>query len=90
MDRVKVKSTFREEIKAKQFEDRNLNKVVSDEASKATLYLYGLFLFRGRCVPRVSDLIHNMLVKVHGLQYSTHPGETKMYYHLRQLFGRLG
>ena len=35
---------------------------------------------------RVDDLIHTILTEAHSSRYSIHPGATKMYLNLKQLF----
>lgn len=37
------------------------------------------------CVPRVDDLIQNLVEEYHSLRYSIHPGVTKMYRDLKQI-----
>ncbi|WMV19082.1 hypothetical protein MTR67_012467 [Solanum verrucosum] len=59
---IEVSATFIEEIKAKQFEDENLNKLkkktVIGKAQETTLDAEGVLSFMGRiCVPQVDDLI---------------------------------
>ncbi|WMV19084.1 hypothetical protein MTR67_012469 [Solanum verrucosum] len=66
----KVRATFIEEIKAKQFEDENLNelkkKTVIGKALETTLDGEGVLSFKGRvCVPRVNDLIQKLLIESH-------------------------
>ncbi|WMV26232.1 hypothetical protein MTR67_019617, partial [Solanum verrucosum] len=65
--RIKVRSTFIEEIKTKKFDDEDfnklINKVVSGEAQDATLDACGVLSFRGRiCIPQVDELILNACV----------------------------
>ncbi|WMV34016.1 hypothetical protein MTR67_027401 [Solanum verrucosum] len=81
---IEVKATFIEEIKAKQFEDENLDelrkKTVNGKAQETTLVADGVLNFKGRIyVPRVDDLIEKLLAESHGSRYSIHPGVTKMY-----------
>ena len=63
---IKVRATFIEEIKAKQFEDENLNelrkKIVIGKTQETTLDVEGVLSFKGRiCVPRIDDLIQKLL-----------------------------
>ena len=63
---IEVRATFIEEIKAKQFENENLNelkkKTAIGKAQETTLDAAGVFSFKGRiCVPRVDDLIQKLL-----------------------------
>ncbi|WMV46160.1 hypothetical protein MTR67_039545 [Solanum verrucosum] len=81
---IEVRATFIEEIKAKQFEDENLNelkkKTAIGKAQKTTLDAEGMLSFKRRiCVSQVDNLIQNLLTESHGLRYSTHPSVTKMY-----------
>ncbi|WMV57611.1 hypothetical protein MTR67_050996 [Solanum verrucosum] len=85
---IEVRVTFIEEIKAKQFEDENLEelrkKTANGKAQETTLDADGVFIFKGRiCVPRVDDLIEKLLAESHGSQYSIHSGVTKMYRDLK-------
>ncbi|WMV41588.1 hypothetical protein MTR67_034973 [Solanum verrucosum] len=85
---IEVRAPFIEEIKAKQFEDENLNELrkrtLSGKAQDATLDVGVMLSFKGRiCVPRVNDLIKKLLTESHGSQYSIHPGVTKMYRDLK-------
>ncbi|WMV33254.1 hypothetical protein MTR67_026639 [Solanum verrucosum] len=62
LDNIEVRATFIEEIKAKQFEDENLNKLkkntVIGKAQETTLDAKGVLCFKERIfVPRVDDLI---------------------------------
>lgn len=71
---IEVRATFIEEIKAKQFEDENLNelrkKTMSSKAQDMVLDAEGVLSFKGIiCVPRMGDLIHSLLVESHGSRY---------------------
>ncbi|WMV46847.1 hypothetical protein MTR67_040232 [Solanum verrucosum] len=84
-------ATFIEEIKAKQFEDENLNELrnhtMIGKAQKATFDAEGVLSFKGRiCVPQVDDLIQILFTESHGSRYSIHPGVTKMYRILKQIY----
>ena len=88
---IEVRATFIEEIKAKQFEDENLkelrNKIAMSKAQETTLDTDGVLNFKGIiCVPRIDDLIEKLLAESHGSQYSIHPGVTKMYRDLKQIY----
>ncbi|WMV37839.1 hypothetical protein MTR67_031224 [Solanum verrucosum] len=90
-----VRATFIEEIKAKQFEDDNLNelkkKTAIGKSQETTLDAEGVLNFKGRiCVPRVDDLIQKLLAESHGSRYSIHPGVTKMYRDLNRIYWWLG
>ena len=87
---IKVKATFLDEIKAKQFADENLEELrkntVICKVEKITLDENGVLNFKGRiCVPKVDDLIEKLLAKSHVSQYSIHLGVTKLYRDLKQI-----
>ncbi|WMV50946.1 hypothetical protein MTR67_044331 [Solanum verrucosum] len=92
---IEVKAMFIEEIKTKQFEDENLNelkeKMVNGKAQETTLNMDGVLSVKGRiCVPRVDGLIQKLLAESHDSRYSIHPGVTKMYRDLKQIYWWLG
>jgi len=63
---IEVRATFIEEIKAKQFEDENLEelrkKTAIGTAQETTLDVEGVLSFKGSiCVLRVDDFIQNLL-----------------------------
>ncbi|WMV32692.1 hypothetical protein MTR67_026077 [Solanum verrucosum] len=87
----KVRATFIKEIKAKQFQDENLEelrkKTTIGKAQETTLDADGVLNFKGRiCVPRVDDLIQKLLAESHGSRYSIQPGVTKMYRALNRIY----
>ncbi|WMV51238.1 hypothetical protein MTR67_044623 [Solanum verrucosum] len=91
LTRIEVMAIFIKEIKAKQFEDENLEelrkKTANGKAQDTTLDADGVLNFKGRiCVPIVDDLIEKLLVKSHGLRYSIHLGVTKMYQDLKRIY----
>ncbi|WMV38730.1 hypothetical protein MTR67_032115 [Solanum verrucosum] len=63
---IEVRATFIGEIKAKQFEDENLEeKTVIGKAQETTLDAEDVLNFKGRiCVPRVDDLIQKFLIEL--------------------------
>ncbi|WMV09367.1 hypothetical protein MTR67_002752 [Solanum verrucosum] len=88
---IVVRATFIEEIKAKKFEDENLEelrkKTAIGKAQETTLDAEGVLNFKGRiCVPKVYDLIEKVLAESHGSRYSIHPGVTKMYKDLKRIY----
>ncbi|WMV50476.1 hypothetical protein MTR67_043861 [Solanum verrucosum] len=88
---IEVRPTFIEEIKAKQFEDENLEelrkKTVIGKAQETILDANGVLNFKGRiCVPRVHDLMENLLAESHGSWYSIYLGVTKMYRDLKRIY----
>ena len=38
------------------------------------------------CVPKVDELRDRILEEAHGSRYSIHPGSTKMYHYLREIY----
>ena len=62
---IEVRSTFIEEIKAKQYEDKNLNelrkKTPPGKSQETTLDAEGVLRFKGRI--RVEDLIQKLLIE---------------------------
>ena len=43
--------------------------------------------YQGRlCVPKVDELRIRILEEAYGSRYSIHPGSTKMYYNLREVY----
>ncbi|WMV26528.1 hypothetical protein MTR67_019913 [Solanum verrucosum] len=88
---IEVRATFIEEIKAKQFDDENLEelrkKAAISKEQETTLDAEGVLNFKGRiCVPRVDDLIQKLLAESHGSRYSIHLGVTKMYRDLKRIY----
>ncbi|WMV38958.1 hypothetical protein MTR67_032343 [Solanum verrucosum] len=88
---IEVRATLIEEIKAKQFENENLEelrkKIAIGKAQKTTLDTEDVLSFKGRiCVARVDELILKMLAKSHGSRYSIHPGVTKMCRDLKRMY----
>ncbi|KAH0730183.1 hypothetical protein KY289_001371 [Solanum tuberosum] len=88
---IEVRATFNEEIKAKQFENENLEelrkKIAIGKAQGTTLDVEGVLSFKERIsVPRVDDLIQKLLAESHGSRYSIHPGVTKMNRDLKRIY----
>ncbi|WMV51286.1 hypothetical protein MTR67_044671 [Solanum verrucosum] len=70
LHQLKVRATFIEEIKDKQFEDENLEelrkKTAIGKAQETALDADDVLNFKGRiCVPRVDDLIEKLLAESH-------------------------
>ena len=82
---LKVTPTLEEEIRKAQSGDADLQKHIKfSDFSKDQC---GTLRFRGRiCVPNQADLKQKILSEAHGSSYSIHPGGTKMYEDLRQIF----
>ena len=48
---------------------------------------YSVLHYRGRlCVPDVGELRNHILAEAHNSRYSIHPGATKMYHDLREVY----
>ena len=80
---IKSKSMLMEDIKAKQFEDGNLEehrtKIAIAKSQETTLDMDGVLNHKGGIyVTRVVNLIQRLLVESHGSRYFIHPGVTKM------------
>lgn len=89
--RVEVKSNFVEQVKAKKFKDKRLNalqnKVVNGEVKDATLDVCEVLQFKERlCIPRVDNLIRDVVSDAYGLSYSIHLAITNIYYDLRKIY----
>ena len=92
---IEAKSMFMEEIKAKQFEDENLEelkkKTTIGKTQVATLNVEGVLHFKGIIfVPHVDDLIQKLFTKSHGSRYSIYSGVSKMYLDLKLIYWWLG
>ena len=47
----------------------------------------GIIRYQNRlCVPDVDDLWAKIVAEAHGSRYSIHPGSTKMYHDLKQIY----
>ena len=47
----------------------------------------GVLRYQGRlCVPGVGELRHHIIAEAHNSRYSIHPGATKMYRDLREIY----
>ncbi|XP_055836406.1 uncharacterized protein LOC129905043 [Solanum dulcamara] len=91
MANIDLRSIFIEEIKAKQFEDVNLNEirenVLMGKAQDSSLDAGGVLNFRERiCVLQVDGIIQKVLSESHGSRYSIQPGVTKIYQDLKCLY----
>ena len=77
-----------EDIKAKQFEDGNIEdhrtNIAIGKSQETTLDAHVVLNQKGRiCVPRVDDLIQKLLMESHGSRYSIYPCVTYMYRNLK-------
>ena len=88
---MEVTPTLEEEIHKAQPDDTVLQKharrMLAGHTSDFSKDQQGTLRFRGRiCVPRQEDLRKRILPEAHESSYSIHPGGTKMYEDLRQIF----
>ncbi|XP_052171570.1 uncharacterized protein LOC127787551 [Diospyros lotus] len=88
---IELRSTLMEEIKATQVKDSSLAKIIKDvEESKVfdfSINPFGVLRFRTRlCVPEMDKLRSRNLREFHHSRFAIHPGTTKMYQDLKQLF----
>ncbi|XP_009767585.1 uncharacterized protein LOC142182293 [Nicotiana tabacum] len=86
-----ARSSLIERVKAKQFEDPNLVKIRNGLQSKDILTFSlnedGVLKMNGRlCVPDVDGLRYEIMAEAHNSRYSMHPGSTKMYKDLREIY----
>nr|XP_009802235.1 PREDICTED: uncharacterized protein LOC104247816 [Nicotiana sylvestris] len=84
-------SSLIEHIKAKQFEDPNLvnirNSVKSKEILAFSLDEDGVLKMNGRlCMPDVDGFRNEIMDEAHSSRYSIHPGSTKMYKDLQEIY----
>ena len=88
---VIIQTAIPERVREAQQHDRllsNVKKRISEGRSREfSLDEDGVVRFRGRlCVPQKSEVKADILHEAHRTPYSVHPGETKMYRDLKQLF----
>lgn len=86
-----TQSSLSNQIKERQYEDSYLlelrDKALSGGVSKFTVGDDGVLRLNGRlCVPNVDDLRWLVLEEAHSSRHSIHPGTTKMYHDLRELY----
>ncbi|XP_075088093.1 uncharacterized protein LOC142170161 [Nicotiana tabacum] len=79
------------EVEMHQFEDPELVKIKeSIPFQKKQLFEQsddGILKYKSRwCVPNVGELRKQIMTEMHQSRYSVHPGSTKMYHDLRQLY----
>ncbi|XP_075080213.1 uncharacterized protein LOC142165745 [Nicotiana tabacum] len=79
------------EVEMRQFEDPELVKIKeSIPFQKKQLFEQtdnGILKYKGRwCVPNGGELRKQIMTEMHQSWYSVHPGSTKMYHDLRQLY----
>ncbi|XP_070046030.1 uncharacterized protein [Nicotiana tomentosiformis] len=86
-----AKSSFVTEVKERQHEDPELIKLrESIPQQRQPLFELigdGVLRYQGRlCVPSVGELHAKILSEAHYSRYAVHPGATKMYRDLRQIY----
>ena len=86
-----IRSVLRDRIKTAQSRDPILaelrENVRSGKSTNFTLNDEGVLLISGQlCVPDVDDLRKEILEEAHSAAYSVHPGATKMYHSVRDLY----
>ncbi|XP_049387088.1 uncharacterized protein LOC125851321 [Solanum stenotomum] len=86
-----AESSFVTEVKRWQHEDpehRKLReKIPQQQQPLFELTGDGVLRYQGRlCVPSVRELRKNILLEAHYSRYASHPGATKMYQDLRQIY----
>ena len=87
----KVRSMLRDRIKAAQSRDPVLveleENVRSGKFTDLTIDDEGILWISGRlCVPDVDNLREEILEEAHSAAYSVHPGATKMYHSIKDLY----
>ena len=88
---VRAQSSLIEQIKAVQYEDPKLYKLMEDirngKESEFSLDQAGVLKCGNRlCVPNVGNLKRTLLEEAHSSGYTIHHGSNKMYQDLKQLF----
>nr|XP_016497280.1 PREDICTED: uncharacterized protein LOC107816112 [Nicotiana tabacum] len=85
------KSSFVTEVKERQHEDPELIKlresIPQQQQPLFELTGDGVLRYQGRlCVPSVGEIRATILLEAHYSSYAVHPGATKMYRDLRQIY----
>ena len=91
MAHVEARSSLVDLIWTMQYDDPRLcsirDLVLSGEAKEARLDMDGILRVGSRlCVPKVGDVVRLILEEAHCSRYSIHPGVTKMYRNLSQIY----
>ena len=87
----RVRSVLRDRIKAAQSRDPILVELEENvRAGKSTDFTIDdegiLWISKKLCVPNVDNLREEILEEVHFAAYSVHPGATKMYHDIKDLY----
>ena len=88
---LQVRPTWVDEIKKKQLRDESLVsrfwQVKNGDTSEFRLNSEGVLCYRGRvCIPKDSNLRQAILKEAHGGLCAMHPGGSKMYRDLKELY----
>ena len=91
LGRLELKVNLREEIINRQGEDpfivEELHRISEGRPSEFNIKEYGSLWFQDRiCVPDIPEVKQLILKEAHETPYSIHPGSTKMYMDLKELF----
>ena len=88
---IEVRSSLDDEIRRRQFEDPALveirERVLRGDFRWASIDSDGILRVHGRlAVPQVGEILQTLLREAHCSRYSVHPGSSRMYRDLRQLY----
>ena len=88
---TQARSSLIEEVQGRQAEDPSLVKEVEavkrGETTDFSLDTEGVLRLGGRlCVPKAGNLRERILEEAHKTAYTIHPGATKMYLDLKELY----
>lgn len=88
---LKAQPTLVNQIKRAQMEDLSLMKIANEvrngDWTDFNLSVDGTLRFGNRlCVPNVDELKMKILDEAHKITYTVHPGSTKMYKDLREMY----
>ena len=91
LGKLTIEPTHVSKIKEPQQSDGELwaiqQKILDDSESDFHVNDNGVLWFRGKlCVPKVQELKEEIIVEAHNSPFSSHPGSTKMYQDLKQIF----
>ncbi|XP_070002489.1 uncharacterized protein [Nicotiana sylvestris] len=88
----RVESSLVTEVKEKQFNDPLLAQLKEwIHKHKTTSFSFGMndgtLRYQGRlCVPDIDSLRERIMAEAHTFKYSVHPGSTKMYHDLKEVY----
>ena len=90
MAALQARPALIDEIKAKQMEDPNLKKIHDEipEGKRPDFTIRDDVMRYGNriCVPNVEEIRERILSEAHGSMYAVHPGGTKMYRNIREIY----